>query len=136
MPNGTRSPWKAGRQTTMNDRPTNFPRRGDVFDVGFDPTLGSEIGKKRPAIVVSNNINNQYANTVTVVPITSSSSRRHYPYEVALPAGAGGLDRDSRAKCDQIRTVGKRRIARRRGVLSMEYLLLLDRAIKVHLGIP
>lgn len=97
--------------------------------------VGSEIGKRRPAVVVSNDVNNQYSNTVTVVPLTSAPARRDYPYEVRLPGGTAGLTRDSRAKCNQIRTVDKTRVLAFRGALSDEYQVQLDRAVKVHLGL-
>ena len=112
-----------------------FPKRGEVYDVFLDPVVGSEIGKRRPAVVVSNDVNNRYARTVTVIPITGGTPRREYPFEVRLPGGAAGLTRDSRAKCDQIRTVDKGRMTLRRGALPTDYQVLLDKAIKVHLGL-
>ena len=79
--------------------------------------------------------NNQFAATVTVVPVTSAPARRDYPYEVRLPRGLAGLVRDSRAKCNQVRTVDKRRITRFRGALTAEYHGQLERALKVHLAL-
>ena len=114
---------------------TGFPRRGEVYDANFEPVVWSEIGKQRPSIVVSNDINNQYSNTVTVVPLTGATARRRYPFEVRLPRGAAGLPRDSRAKCDQVRTVDKRRLAVFRGVLAEEYQVQLETALKIHLGL-
>lgn len=115
----------------MSSRRT--PRRGEVYDVRFDPVVGSEIGKTRPAVIVSHDLNNQYANTITVVPFTSATPPRNYPFEVRLARGTGGLDRDSRAKCDQVRTVDKQRMMALRGTLDHEVMLLVDRALKVHL---
>lgn len=57
--------------------------RGDIYWVIFDPILGSEIGKTRPAVVISNDINNQLAYTITVLPVTSSVGKV-YPFEVFL----------------------------------------------------
>jgi len=113
----------------------SFPQRGEVYDVNFDPVVGSEIGKRRPSVVVSNNIGNRYSSTITVVPLTSAPARRDYPYEVRLPRGTGGLTRDSRAKCNQVRTVDKRRVALFRGMLSEEHQRALDTALKVHLDL-
>lgn len=115
--------------------PRDYPRRGGVYDVNFEPVVGSEIGKRRPSIVVSNDENNRYASTITVVPVTSAPVRRLYPFQVHLPPGTGGLSRDSRAKCDQVRTVDKRRVGVFRGVVGDEYQVLLDRALRVHLGL-
>jgi len=114
-------------------REGQHPLRGEVYDVLLDPVIGSEIGKRRPAVVISNDVNNRYGSTITVVPLTSAAQRRTYPFEAQIPAGAAGLPRDSRAKCDQIRTVGKQRILNRRGVLAPELLERVEQAIKVHL---
>ena len=120
---------------TSRQGPT-FPRRGQVYDVGFDPVVGSEIGKRRPSVVVSNDLNNRFAGTVTVVPLTGAPARRSYPFEVRLPKGTAGLTRDSRAKCDQVRTVDKRRVFTLRGELTEQYTALVDRSLKVHLALP
>lgn len=111
-----------------------FPRRGEVYDVNFDPVVGSEISKLRPAVIVSNDANNRYSATVTVVPFTSATSRRDYPFEARLPAGVGGLTSDSRAKCDQVRTVDKQRVAVRRGLIPADYQKRIDEALRIHLG--
>ena len=110
--------------------------RGEVYDVAFDPVVGSEIGKRRPAVIVSNDTGNQYARTVTVVPITSATPRRNYPFEVPLPGGTAGLTRDSRAKCDQIRSVDKQRVLAFRGALPDAFQTQLERALKVHMALP
>ena len=68
----------------------------------FEPVVGSEIGKTRPALLVSNNDNNRYAATVTVLPITSAPARRDYPDEVTVPQGVAGLSRNSRIKVSHI----------------------------------
>ncbi len=119
----------------MTTRSRAYPRRGEVYDVNFEPVIGSEIGKRRPAIIVSRDANNEHARTVTVVPLTGAVARRDYPFEVRVPRGVAGLSRDSRAKCDQIRTVDKRRVFGFRGALAEEYQALLERAIEVHLAL-
>jgi mRNA interferase MazF len=84
-------------------------RRGEIYWVALDPVIGSEADKTRPALVVSNNENNQYANTITVLAI-SSQTRRVYPFEVLLHTGQGGLPEDSKILAHQIRTIDKRRL--------------------------
>ena len=64
---------------------SNKIKRGFVYLVNLNPTIGAEINKVRPAVVVSNDINNQYAETVTIVPITSSRIDKVYPFEVYIP---------------------------------------------------
>ena len=114
---------------------TDFPRYGDIYDVRLDPVVGSETGKRRPALVVSNNINNEYSETVTVVPITGQPAKKLYPFEVAVPKGIAGLTADSRVKANQIRTVDKRRLVRFRGSLPSQCLSDIEEALKIHLNL-
>jgi len=111
-------------------------RRGEIYWVNLDPTIGSEIKKTRPAIVVSNNANNQVADTVTILPITSQVKVVH-PFEILLPIGAGGLKVASKAKANQIRTVDKKRLSSGPLGNSVNSLVQakIDSAIKIHLDI-
>jgi len=112
---------------------SNKIKRGFVYLVDLNPTIGAEINKVRPAVVVSNNINNQYAETVTVVPITSSKLDKVYPFEVFIPKGTASLDKDCKAKANQIRTIDKKRIVSEIGELPKDLMKKLDTAIKIHL---
>lgn len=114
---------------------TSFPRYGEIYEVELDPVVGSEIGKRRPALVVSNDVNNQYAETVTVLPITGQPARKQYPFEVVVPRGVGGLTVDSRVKCNQIRTVDKKRLVLFKGGLPLQYLPQVAKALKIHLNL-
>jgi len=107
-------------------------RRGDVFLVNLDPVVGSEVGKTRPAIVVQNNLANRSSPTVTIVPI-SSSIERVFPFQVRLPAGEGGLSQESKALCEQIRTVSRDRLRECLGRLSQERLNDIRAALDRHL---
>jgi mRNA interferase MazF len=115
-------------------RSSEFPRYGDIFDVNLEPVIGSETGKLMPALVVSNDINNEYAFTVTVLPITSQPASKQYPFEVLIPKGTAGLTLDSRVKADQIRTVDKQRLVSFRGALPPQYLTQTEKAMKIHLN--
>lgn len=110
------------------------PKRSEIWIVQLDPTIGSEISKMRPAIIISNNINNEYSDTITVIPITSSS-QTIYPFEIFLKAGDGGLKYDSKAKANQIRTIDKRRLVEMIGSLSMDKISELESAIAIHLDL-
>lgn len=112
-----------------------FPRYGDVWIVALDPVVGSEIGKRRPAVVVSNDLNNQYTATVTILPITSAPARRDYPDEIVVPAGVGGLSMHSRIKANMVRTLDKRRLLSLIGSLPLNYHARIDAALKIHLNI-
>ena len=87
--------------------------RGELHLAALDPTIGREIAKTRPVLIISNNINNRYSATVTVIPITSKNLKKIYPFETKLPKGSGNLPKDSKAKSDQIRTLNKRRLVKR-----------------------
>jgi len=111
-----------------------FPRRGEIWLVSLGPTTGSEIGKTRPALVISNDRNNQFADTVTVIPITSKT-KRIYPFEAFLSRQETHLPRDSKAKSNQIRTIDKRRLIKLLAKLSSEKIAEVEQAILIHLGI-
>ena len=107
-------------------------RRGDIYWVKLDPTEGSEIGKTRPGVVISNNINNEFADTVTILPITSSTDKI-YPFEVFIPKNIANMPSDSKAKANQIRTVDKKRIRDLIGTLPDTILREIETAVKIHL---
>lgn len=107
-------------------------KRGNIYWVKLDPIEGSEIGKTRPAIVISNDINNELADTVTIIPITSSIGKV-YPFEVLIPKDVGRLLEDSKAKANQIRTVDKGRLKNLIGILPESILKEIEKAVKIHL---
>lgn len=105
-------------------------RRGDVWWVSFDPSLGGEIRKSRPAVVISNNAANATLNRVVVVPLTSRTDRV-YPSETLVNVG----EARSKAMADQIVTASKTRLRSRIGALSPADVKLVETAILLHLGI-
>jgi mRNA interferase MazF len=113
----------------------SFPRRGEVYWVSLDPTVGTEIAKTRPALVISNDIGNQHADRVIVAPLTSGGIDRTYPFEVLISAGEAGLPRTSKVVLDQIRTVDKSRLGTRIGSLAMSRMVDVDRAIRISLAV-
>lgn len=108
-------------------------KRGDIFLASLDPVVGHEISKTRPVIIVSNNIGNKYAGTVTIIPITSKNLEKIYPFEVYLPMGITTLKKDSKVKADQIRTLDKARLIKLIGSLNHALIRDIDTAIKIHL---
>lgn len=110
-------------------------KRGEVYIADLDPVVGREISKTRPVVVVSNDLNNQFAATVTVLPITSMNLDKIYPFEVLLPKGSGGLPKDSKVKADQIRTLDKARMAKLLGKVDQKQITAIDKAMKIHLGL-
>jgi len=114
-------------------------RRGEIYLVDLDPTVGAESQKRRPAILVSNDAANRTAEriqrgVVTVVPVTSNTTRVH-PFQVLIPAGEGGLDNDSKAQAEQVRSVDVARLSHHLGTLTTDTMRQLDDALRLHLSI-
>ena len=115
---------------------TLHPKRGEIYLVTLDPTVGHEIKKTRPALVIQNNTSNEYLSTTIVAPITSALRLPLSPAHVLIVAGQlSGLDMASMALCDQIRTVDKRRLRKLLGRIDGSTLHQADVAIKVSLGL-
>ena len=106
------------------------PRRGDVYWVALDPTLGSEIQKTRPAVIVSNNSCNTFGARVVVLPLTSNVDSL-YPGE-ALVTVKG---KPSRALGDQIRSLDKSRLRSKIETLSQDEIAAVEEAVRITLGL-
>lgn len=107
--------------------------------VDLDPARGTEARKRRPAVIVSNDAANSSAarigrGVVTVVPVTSNVERVH-PFQVLLPAGTGGLPRDSKAQAEQVRSIDAERVGDRLGRVPGRLMDSLDRALRLHLSL-
>jgi len=114
-------------------------RRGDIRIVDLDPARGSEATKRRPAVIVSNDAANATAGrlgrgVITVVPVTSNVERV-YPFQVLLRADETGLDRDSKAQAEQIRSLAVERVGDRLGVVPNATMLEIDEALRLHLSL-
>jgi len=111
-------------------------RRGEIYLCSFDPTVGHEIKKTRPALVIQNDIGNRYSPLTIVAAITSTVSAVPYPVEVVVePTMANGLESPSSIRLDQIRTVDRQRLVRRLGVLDSGAMAKVDEAIRISLGL-
>lgn len=111
-------------------------RRGEIYLASLDPVVGKEIAKTRPVVVVSNNKNNEFSGTVTVLPITSKEVDKVYPFETLLLKGTSNLPKDSKVKADQIRTLDKSRLVTLLGRLGKGEMGKIENAIRNHLAIP
>jgi mRNA interferase MazF len=105
-------------------------KRGEVWWVDFEPAVGSEVRKTRPAVIVSNDASNGAMSRVQVVPVTSNTTKL-YVFESRIEVkGAQG-----KAMADQIMTADKQRLKKRVGKVSPSEMLGIERAIKIQLGI-
>ncbi|MBV9303753.1 MAG: type II toxin-antitoxin system PemK/MazF family toxin [Acidobacteriaceae bacterium] len=110
--------------------------RGEIYVCSFDPTIGHEIKKTRPALIVQNDIGNRYSPLTIVAAITSAISPVPYPVEVILdPTRANGLMVRSSIRLDQIRTIDRQRLIRRLGIVDAATMGKVDKAIQISLGL-
>jgi mRNA interferase MazF len=112
-----------------------YPRRGEVYLVSFDPTVGAEIQKTRPALVLQNNIANRHSPITIVAAITSQFQPPLYPTEVKIEPPEGGLNLESVVLLNQVRSIDKRRLVKRLGGLRPATMKQVDRALQVSLDL-
>ncbi len=105
-------------------------KRSEVWWVNFDPSVGGEIRKQRPAVIVSNDTANRFLNRVQVVPLTGSTGTL-YPSEAYVTLGS----RQSKAMADQLTTVSKKRLINKVGSISFSDMEAVARAIMTQLDI-
>jgi mRNA interferase MazF len=110
-------------------------KKGEIYLAALDPVVGREISKTRPVVVVSNDTNNEFSGTVTILPITSKNVSKIYPFEVFLTQGSGNLAKDSKVKADQIRTLDKNRLVKQIGRLGQKEISEIEKAIEIHLDL-
>ena len=125
------APHRPGRKAQ-----SNWPRRGEIYLTTLDPTVGHEIKKTRPALIVQNEISNEYSLTTMVAPITSTVRTPLSPVHVLIAAGSGtGLSVPSVALLTQIRTVDRRRLLKRLGMVDADAMERVNDAIKIGFGL-
>jgi mRNA interferase MazF len=106
-------------------------KRGEIWWVNLDPTIGSEIQKRRPCVIVSNDASNRAQSRVQVAPMTSAQPARIYPWEASVTLNG----RTSKALADQIRTVSKQRLVSLAGAVSSSEAAALDDALRFQLAL-
>lgn len=111
-------------------------KRGDIVYVDLDPIRGSETGKKRPCVVIQNDVGNKYSPTTIIAVVTSQKElAKEYPTDVWINKGEGGLNFASIVLCDQIRTIDRRRIIKKIGRLDVSLMKEINKALKVSLDL-
>lgn len=111
------------------------PKRGEVYLVNFDPTLGAEIRKTRPALILQNDIANRHSPITIVAAISSKFGDLLYPTEVLVAQPEGALSGDSVVLLNQIRSIDRRRLTKRLGVVRPSTMDKVERAIQISLGL-
>ena len=112
-----------------------LPQRGEVYLVSFDPTVGAEIQKTRPALVLQNDVSNEYSPITIVAAITSKFDEPLYPTEVLIQVPEGGLTINSVALLNHIRSIDKQRLIKRLGKLEESTMKQVNQAIQISLGL-
>jgi len=109
-------------------------RRGGIYLVDWSPGRGSEQAGVRPALVIQNDVGNEFSPT-TIVAAISTRVRRLYPFHVAITARESGLPQNSTVKCEQIQTIAQSRFVSRVGALSPAKMQEVDTAVRHSLGL-
>ena len=114
-------------------------RQGEIRLVDLEPVRGAEANKRRPAVIVSNDAANSAAErlgrgVITVVPVTSNTTRV-YPFQVLLEAKTTGLERNSKAQAEQVRSIALERVGASVGRLTADLVAQLDEALRLHLAL-
>ena len=113
----------------------NNPKRGELYLVNFEPTVGAEIRKTRPALVLQNDIANRHSPITIVAAVTSKFDETLYPTEVLVTAPEGGLSVDSVVLLNQIRSIDRRRLVRRLGAIRGTTMERVERSLQISLGL-
>jgi mRNA interferase MazF len=109
-------------------------QRGEVYEVQPDPSIGREIQKARPCVIVSTNVFNVNAGLSVVCPITEGKNLVPDIIHIAVPRGEAGLTKDSIVLCDQVKAVDQARLMKKMGNLSADPMQKIDKGLKAILG--
>jgi len=115
-------------------QPSELIKRGDLYYADLSPVVGSEQGGLRPVLIIQNDIGNKYSPTVIAAAITSQLNKAKLPTHIEIKAGDYGLQKDSVILLEQIRTIDKRRLKEKIGVLAQDTVKRTDRALLISLG--
>lgn len=120
----------------MSTEKPGHPLRGEVWIVRLEPgTEGSEQAGTRRSVVLQNDLGNRLSNTTIIAPITSQQVERVFPFQVHIPQGVAGQTKDGKVLLNQIRTIDKRRLEKRVGLVPDDLMIHIERAVLISLGI-
>ncbi|HIH15649.1 MAG TPA: type II toxin-antitoxin system PemK/MazF family toxin [Nanoarchaeota archaeon] len=111
-------------------------KRGEIWMINLDPTVGHEIKKVRPGVVIQNDLGNRFSPITIIVPISSQKIEKVYPFEVFISKeNNNGLEKDSKIVCNQMRAIDKRRLSRKIGTVSKDLIEDINTALKISLDL-
>ena len=110
-------------------------KRGEVYYADLSPVVGSEQGGVRPVLIVQNDVGNRYSPTVIAAAITSQKDKSKLPTHIEIESAGCGLSKDSIVLLEQIRTIDKKRLKERMGMLDNNSMYRIDNALSVSFGL-
>lgn len=113
----------------------SYPKRGDLFLVSFDPAVGSEVRKTRPAVIIQNDIANEFSPVTIVAAITSKFGPKLRPTEALISVGETGLSQPSVVLLNQLRSVDRSRLIKRMGKIDDLTLKRVEGCLKISLAL-
>lgn len=111
-----------------------MPSRGEIYFADLDPVMGSEQGGIRPVLIIQNDMGNRYSPTVIVAAVTSSWKKNTLPTHIDI-GEFSGLSKRSYILLEQLRTLDKRRLRNRVGMLPGEIMEKVDEALRISVGV-
>lgn len=112
-----------------------YIKRGEIYYADLSPVIGSEQGGIRPVLIVQNDVGNKYSPTVIAAAITSQREKSKLPTHIELPALDCGLQKNSIVLLEQIRTIDKKRLKEKMGMLDNTSMTMIDNALSVSFGL-
>jgi mRNA interferase MazF len=110
-------------------------KRSEIWLVNLDPTIGREIRKTRPAVIIQNDIGNKFSAMVIVAPVTSKRLDKISPVEVYLPKKDAEIKKNSKILLNQIRSVDKIRLVKKIGKVNPRLMKKVNESLKISLGL-
>jgi mRNA interferase MazF len=113
-----------------------FPERGDIYCINLGPTIGSEIKKTRPCVIISPNSANRSGPLIIVAPVTKAQGKKIHFHEILLPSETTSLPHDSKLKVFQLRCVDKKRLSKSKiGSIPKEFIGELNEKLRIVTGL-
>lgn len=110
-------------------------KRGEIYYADLSPVVGSEQGGVRPVLIVQNDVGNRFSPTVIAAAITSQREKTKLPTHIEIESVGCGLSKDSVVLLEQIRTIDKKRLKERMGMLDTGSMYQVDNALSVSFGL-